>query len=41
MRRRKCMDQVTGDTVSELECYGADVEYDVCVLQECPREYEA
>lgn len=39
MRKRKCMDLETGQAVSSLECYGADVEYDVCVLQECPSEY--
>ncbi|KAL8625611.1 hypothetical protein ACOMHN_043886 [Nucella lapillus] len=37
MRKRKCMDQVTSQSVSELECFGPDVEYGVCVLQDCPR----
>ncbi|KAK7491979.1 hypothetical protein BaRGS_00016825 [Batillaria attramentaria] len=37
MRSRKCEDTVTQQTVSSLECYGADVEYGVCVMPDCPR----
>ncbi|KAK7100724.1 hypothetical protein V1264_023622 [Littorina saxatilis] len=40
MRKRKCMDHVTGKTLSNLECYGADVEYEACILPECPRWQE-
>lgn len=36
MRTRNCEDSNTGQTISSLECYGADVDYGICVLQDCP-----
>ncbi|XP_025110684.1 A disintegrin and metalloproteinase with thrombospondin motifs adt-1-like isoform X2 [Pomacea canaliculata] len=37
MRTRNCEDSNTGQTISSLECYGADVDYGICVLQDCPK----
>ncbi|XP_053393892.1 SCO-spondin-like isoform X2 [Mercenaria mercenaria] len=39
-RRRRCMDVVTGETMSSSECYGREVEYQSCTLQSCPRWLE-
>ena len=38
-RRRKCIDTVTSEAVSPSKCFGRDVEYLECKLQQCPREY--
>ncbi|CAH1773844.1 unnamed protein product [Owenia fusiformis] len=35
-RSRGCVDAETGEGRSPLDCYGADVEYQVCTLSKCP-----
>ena len=40
-RKRKCIDTVTSEAVSPSKCFGRDVEYQSCTLQQCPSKLSA